>query len=262
MKHLFLALLISNLLISCSFNSNQGAQKIESLINENKDKSLFLGFWSKMNEEDFEKVKKFETEKGNLENGKFILIIPEDQETKKFSFYLNNSSSRIKLIYEDDLWEDHKEGKSLINDGYDKALEYTKMKDYLINLFDQKYKRIDIENLQESLIWGSEHKVIALHYDISYLDIYPSYLDYRDTITKIVFPPRKQIEGGTSYMKIDKNKKKARIAYGKIEITYDLYNKYLQEIKNHELNKKELQHNEEMKKKNNNELMQRNTEIL
>ena len=48
-------------------------QKVNELIENNKDKRLFLSFWSGMTYDEFVKVKEYENQTGNLKNDKFLI---------------------------------------------------------------------------------------------------------------------------------------------------------------------------------------------
>ncbi len=121
-------------------DKNMPDNNIEQLIENNKDKRLFLSFWSGMTYDEFVKVKEYENQTGNLKNDKF-LIPPID-----FEIINDNELKRIKLSYtsKDDstYYEKHDEViKKYQKDGLNEIIE----------TLDKKYQRFDREDYVSSI---------------------------------------------------------------------------------------------------------------
>ena len=117
MKYISICFLIILIIQGCNYsesnsrkNTNQIINNTDDLINNNKDKILFLSFWSGINENEFESIKNLETKNGNLKNGDFILTLPEGNSSfREVPFSVIRKDKSIVLQYNDDHWVNRKD---------------------------------------------------------------------------------------------------------------------------------------------------------
>lgn len=117
--------------------------EIKQLIEINKDKKLFLSFWSGMTDEEFYNVKEYENKSGNLKNDKFIIHTNEFEVTKDYD------SKKIKLFY-------YEIDNNAYHQNQKEAIKYYEEKfiNEVIEVFDEKYQRLDRENYKQTLKQG------------------------------------------------------------------------------------------------------------
>ncbi|MDX9848614.1 MAG: hypothetical protein RBT74_16655 [Tenuifilaceae bacterium] len=142
--------------------------KIDSLIAINKDKLLFLNFWSGMDKDEFEAVKEFENQNGRLFDDKFVIKFYDNKMyyhlacgviTHSSNTYPTVSELQLNLKYEEGtvqlyLKEQLKNNLNKIKDNtsrpkYVENLEkYESLILHLIKTYDNKYIRTKIEPLE------------------------------------------------------------------------------------------------------------------
>lgn len=140
-------LLLTSLILcfSCVDNKSpldkkMSEKEIKQLIEINKDKKLFLSFWSGMTDDEFTNIKEYENKSGNLKNDKFIIHPNEFEVTKDYD------SKKINLIYN----EIDDKPYHLNQEATIKYYEENFI-DEVIEVFDEKYQRLDKENYKQTL---------------------------------------------------------------------------------------------------------------
>lgn len=151
MKRLGLNIVFVLLLMSCSldFRSNE---KIESLIDSNRDKRLFLSFWLGMDERDFKRVLQYENLHENLNDGKFEFLYSNEL---MIPFEVSKFGDAIDLTYSDeyyDYWEGS--GQQLPKLGLVEGLHYESIIRELIKMFNEKYLLLKSDRKVESSGFG------------------------------------------------------------------------------------------------------------
>lgn len=168
------------LMLSCIFSCNQTQKKgidIEALIEENSEQRLFLSFWAGMSSYELRKVKSYENEKGNLDNGKFIIKFPESYPYNFSSsnlisipFSISKKGEGIQLAFENEDWVDVAHISILNEKGIEKGNYYTKVKNYIVDQYNLKYTQI--VNKENHLVWKTDkNNIIILNYYIYYFKI-------------------------------------------------------------------------------------------
>jgi hypothetical protein len=114
--------------------------QVKQLIETNKDKRLFLGFWSGMLNDEFNRVKEYENKIGNLRNDKFIIQLPIE-----FEVINDYNSKKIKLSYINIDNSPYYECKEKAINSYEK-----KGLNEIIGTLDKKYRRFDREYYKSS----------------------------------------------------------------------------------------------------------------
>lgn len=148
----------SLLLISCGYDGrkNNDIQKLDSLINVEKDSLLFLSFWSGMSEQEFKSVVEMENRKANLFNGQFYFFIGNGEDSVGFKLEQLYDKKGIVLNYKDENWV---KGDKYIGP-HDYSLEgpsYQEIEKSLEKHFDDKYSLLDT---RKTLYFNSKSWVI------------------------------------------------------------------------------------------------------
>jgi hypothetical protein len=132
---------------SCNYDQRT-TQEIQQLIDGHKKQHLFLTFWPGMSKSDFTRVLEMENERGNLEDGKFILKVPKETRPNAFpqfdevDFSIENQESSINLNYKH---QDTKEFHGVLpsGDGQSEYYRYGEIRDFLIKTYNSKYQLIE-----------------------------------------------------------------------------------------------------------------------
>lgn len=150
---------------SCSDLDYRTNLEFENLVQSHSNQTLFLSFWSNMNEKDFKRVTKLENEKGNLINGQFIVQIPYEPsyfDYLEVDFDIVNQSNSITLKYHDEHTIEWSGTRIPYGDGLSEQKKYAAMRAYFVNLFDTKYKRISPMTWKINRVSGKD-KVVRLY---------------------------------------------------------------------------------------------------
>src|SRR5690606_5377855 len=206
-------------IISCKNSDNKTDEEIQTLIEKNKDSSLFLSFWKNISEKDFEQIMRFENKKGNLNENNFYFKIPSNNYSKQFDnieFQVTNRKDYINLNYFDEYWIDNKWGNLLPSeDGLERGLYYDKIIKELIKQYDSKYLRITDYPYANSYAWKIEDnfdRVIIMH-------VIKNVWLKSDANSAFTFGPHKSENG-----------EKIRISKCEIDLNYSLFSDYLKNI--------------------------------
>ncbi|SHI57404.1 hypothetical protein SAMN05444280_103179 [Tangfeifania diversioriginum] len=235
MKNIAIYFLIILIFQGCNYsesnsrkNSNQVINNTDDLINKNKNKILFLNFWSGINENEFESIKDLETKNGNLKNGDFILMLPEGNSSfKEVPFAVIRKDKSILLQYNDDHWVNRKDIDILETEDYvwgsqakTQGRFYEEIENYLINTFDEKYERIEHEsNVWKTKINDENYKTITLEVKYWY---YANNAKTREPYGEHIFA-----NGGKLRFEPDDRKKRDKVASGEFQIIYEMLDTYL-----------------------------------
>ncbi len=144
-----LVILISSLLTTgCSYNERNNNQvKSDSLVNIKKDSVLFLSFWSKMPEQEFNSVIDIENRKGNLHHGVYYFFIENGKDSVGFKLGQTSDGKGIELNYKNEYWVKGDKGHSPTIPLWE-FTNYRQIKKSLINHFDSKYIRLDSSRMR------------------------------------------------------------------------------------------------------------------
>jgi hypothetical protein len=285
MTKLKVLLFISLFAFGCNYSGSQKDTKTKSvstdqLISENKDRLLFLSFWDGMNEQEFNQIKNFENEKGDLKDGKFLLMTSS---SNGIPFEVTSNEHSVTLTYEDTQWASYTGNAFYAANEIPDGHSYSYIENYIEKLFNEKYERISpvlakkkiveepkdgkisLEYMEQEFgqVHGKEHKVSIewKSYDIEeprkLITLYSSYSFLDKNYDK-----HSSSSGATSKFYHDRENKKAKIGECFIQITYEFYDEHLerekeQELREIELRKKREQEMKEVKnriQKNNNNL--------
>lgn len=277
-----LLLLLAVALFSCEApkKSNSieiGAKQIDikELIGKHRSETVFLSFWKNMNQDDFDSVKKYETENGNLVDGTFELLFENGTRAK---FTISSEEKAVVLYFH--------EKQSVATHAIDglmaaptvKAFSYDYVENKLISLFESKHKKlyenveehrcIDSESLEAE--WaralktycpmhireaeylsdsGENEVVISLHSEYSYWDC--------------DFDIRKAKPGTTDYYwHENRDESTAVISEARITLTFELRNDYSARKDQEERQRIDKWNLEEKLKQDNDEKIQRNNNLL
>jgi hypothetical protein len=239
---------------SCDFDKRSDDQ-IAGLIESKSDSLLFLSFWPKMTDKDFERVKSYEENKGRLENGKFNILFPGLQ---KNGFDIMHGTSIVYLENEMEefvSWDGSNKVPS--SDGYLAAEKYYNLIDYLVQTFDKKYQRYNHPDLgrvadMNTLRWIEQSKIITLLYFVRFYDSYAStggvWLSSKERNSEV--PNYRKYMGWNRFNR-DERRKRDRVAFGEIQIRYELLEDVLNDVQNkmdYE-NERNIQYQQERKRK-------------
>mgnify|MGYP007011674302 CR=1 FL=1 len=145
---------------------------VDSLVNVNSDKVLFLNFWSGMSYRQFSDVLEYENRKKRLINNKFEIIFPygSDLIYTEGQIYFGKSTEKIELEITYDynsitLHRSDRERGKLSNykkkdekaDYYEQACKYSALVKHLINAFDEKYEKVE----DDAIIVGKTYTIGA-----------------------------------------------------------------------------------------------------
>ena len=215
MKRLVSNIVLVLLLMSCSldFRSNE---EIESLIDSNRDKQLFLSFWVGINKKDFKRVYQYEHSKRNLINGNFEFLHYNDL---KIPFKVSTFDDGIRLTYEDtyyDYWEGS--GKQLAKSGLGKAFYYQSISSELVKIFSEKHLLLKSDSKVSSSRWNDSKE-----YDY----VWKAKMNndkFKVIILNTYYTYYAKKEGQALFR--DMEKKRDKLAFCRISITYDSFDNY------------------------------------
>lgn len=249
MTKLIFLLLALPLTCGCDYSGSQNTTKIKSISTEqllikNKNRFLFLRFWDRMTEQEFNQIVKYENEKGNLKDGKFLLMTSS---SKEIPFEIKNYDDCISLYYDDIQWSSYVGASFYALNKIPNGKSYYYIEKTIIDLFDNKYERISlpsIENKEKSktkgkyptleeieeedksllnkkehettLKWKSfnENKIIILHSNYSF---FKNDFDYNTAES-----------GATAHYPHDRENKNIMIGECSIRIYYEFLDEYLE----------------------------------
>jgi len=139
-----LVILIGSLLTTCcSYNERNNNQvKSDSLVNIKKDSLLFLSFWHKMSEQEFNSIIDIENRKGNLHNGLYYFFIENGKDSVGFKLGQTSDGKGIELNYKNEYRVKGDKSRSPMIPLWE-FTNYKQIKNSLINHFDNKYIRLD-----------------------------------------------------------------------------------------------------------------------
>ncbi len=241
-------------------NAKNKSVSIDQLIAQNKNRFLFLSFWDGMSEQEFNQILKYENEKGNLSNGKFLLMTTS---VNSIPFEVSFDDFSITLTYKDVQWANYS-GNSFdafneIQDG--KSYDY--IEKTIIDLFDNKYQRLNpIKNKKDlkkpDLLKEIEDEVAQFRNENEHNLL----LQWKTTNAKTNrvislsstyrflvkdFNAKTSPSGATSKFYHDKENKKIKNGECSIYITYEFLDEYLKrqaEQETREIEQKKLREQE------------------
>lgn len=240
---------------------------IDSLIEVNKDRQLFLSFWSGMSKKEFEEVLKYETNRGRLKNDKFIFY-EEEPYNKGFEFlkfelepnFENDSFlSSLSLLYEYDFYK----STGLYNISKMESDFYLKTKS-ITDLYDEKYvKNKYIKNPKSSLKEvGSPCSGYSLVKDDKSYYTYFASDKVKRYIEILVSEKISEDEISGSTFSNRKDESECKLAELRIFITYQLLSDYLKWEEKKNLRMEERERNIIDKKKSKGEEIKKNNSLL
>jgi hypothetical protein len=125
----------------------QKSASIIDQINKNKDILLFHSFWKGMSNDEFEKVKTYETELGKLKKGQYVFYMPENKEIP-FNVYKKENS--ILLKFRDDISIAFESSKLYRknSDQYNSIIkDYENIENSILSILNNKYDQIQEEDI-------------------------------------------------------------------------------------------------------------------
>jgi hypothetical protein len=120
---------------------------INDQINQNKDNLLFHSFWKGMSQDEFEKVKAYETQLGKLEKGRYIFYMSEN---KEIPFEIYKKENTILLKYRDDISIDFESSKLYRKDSdqyWGVIRGYENIENSILNILNNKYDPIQEDDI-------------------------------------------------------------------------------------------------------------------
>lgn len=261
------------LAFGCNNSGSQNNVKtvsIDELISQNKDRFLFLSFWSGMSKQEFDQIKQFENEKGNLKDGKFLLMLSS---SSSIPFDVSYNENSIILNYSDAQWATYRGNSFDALNEIESGHSYSYIEDFIEDFFNEKYERIspprqqqkklnylhfksldemDIDEYVETLerSHGTKHEVTAEWKSkpddtrTKFITLYSrySFLDKNYDLYN-------SLSGATIEFYHDRENKKIKIGECEISITYEFYDEHLQREKEEDTKEIESKKKREQERK-------------
>jgi len=132
------------LAVGCTYSNSNNNTKgrpvtVNELLVQNKKKFLFLSFWAGMSDLEYHRIIKYENDKGNLNNGKFLLLTSQGN----VPFEVITDDYSVKLQYNDEQWIDYKDNPFYVANRIPNGKSYHYIESTIVDLFDKKYIRIN-----------------------------------------------------------------------------------------------------------------------
>lgn len=278
MAKLKMLLFILLFAFGCEYSGSQKntATKLVStdqLISANKNRLLFLNFWGGMSEQEFNQIMKFENEKGNLKNDKFLLMISPSH---SIPFEIHAYENSISLSYSDSQWATYTGNSFYALNEIPSGKSYSYIENELINLFNNKYEEIEIPEGKDEI--SERLKSQGIDIDLSKNEIEHDIVRHWKTTNekknRIItlnssysfldknFDPKTSVSGASSKFYHDRENKKAKIGECSIHITYEFLDEYTQRQKEQKiLEQKQKEIREQKWEEKNNKIKENNSNL-
>lgn len=269
----------------CDYSGSQNNTKtksisIEQLITQNKYRFLFLSFWDNMNEQEFNQILKYENNNGNLNNGKFLLMISS---TNNIPLEVSSNEHSVTLTYTDKQWINYLGNSFYEVNEIPNGKSYYYIENFIEKLFDEKYQRISLLPKEEKKIekkgqdgtsilelieqefentHGKEHK-ISIEWKSTnenptkLITLYSSYNFFDKNYNK-----NSSSSGATSRYYHDKENSKVQIGECFIEITYEFFDEHLKREQEFKTKATEWEKKKEQERKEVNNQIRKNNSNL
>lgn len=281
-NYLNLFLLLTVALLSCeapkkSYPTEIKSEQvdIEELIGKHRSETVFLSFWKDMNRDDFELVKEYETQKGNLEDGNFELLFENGSRSR---FRICSEGKAIALYFHEKQTVATNMIDGLLVSRPMKAIPFDYVENKLVSLFESKHIKL-VDRVEDRQCIDAES--LEIEYARSFHTYYPMHIreaEYQSTNNghEIVislhseysywdrdFDIRKAKPGVTDYYwHENRDETSAVISECKITLMFELRSDYLarkdleeKQRDDHEKSEKNLEHEFQEKVRNNNNLL-------
>jgi hypothetical protein len=228
--------------------------------------------------EEFDLVKKYETEKGNLKDGKFVLMISE---LGNRSFTIQNTETSIVLSYHDEQSTSY-ETDSYGNPTFHSGFSYSFIENKLVDILNEKYEKVSSQTYSKQPLTKPKDGKISLEYiEQTSFNYYPlvhktlsqyktvsngeeklitlksEFTFYDKNYNKFTSKP-----GATAFYKPDRGSMNVKIGECKITLTYEFLNDYLSREKEQKIREKEqVKMNEQERAEHLNQIQNNNNKL-